>query len=385
MRKAFKFWAVCALLSAASSAAYADPALQSFLEQTISAARDKNALPGVAAVVQIDGKIEAEAAIGLRALGRPEALSLNDRWHIGSNTKAITATLIARLVEQKALRFEDPLVRAFPSLAKEMHPDYRNVTIAQLLSHTAGLPQLTDDKELAEYLAASASKKGVRAQRLALTRHYLRKPPASKSGEFSYSNIGYIIAGAIAEKAADDSWENLVRRQIFAPLGIVDAGFGPPGAPGEFDQPRGHKDIEGRLTPLEPGDPGADIPPSLGPAGTINISLRDWLLFAQDHLNGVRGRGKLLTADSYRMLHTPVTSVYALGWGAVLGEGGVPDLLTHSGSNGYWIADIRIMPKRNMIFLVVANAGNESANAAIVEIGKPLRDRLKPFEPRDGK
>ncbi|MBY0421660.1 MAG: beta-lactamase family protein, partial [Parvularculaceae bacterium] len=264
------------------SAAHADPELQKFLEETLVAARDKNKLPAVAALVQIDGKIEAEAALGVRALGHPEPATTKDRWHIGSDTKAFTATLIARLVEKKVLRFDDTLAASFPSFAKAIDPGYRTVTIAQLLSHTAGLPALTDEKDLADYLAASARAKGVRAQRSALARHYLKRPPASKVGEFAYSNVGYIIAGAIAEARTGKAWEDLIRVEIFAPLGIVDAGFGPPGEPGRIDQPRGHRDRDGALTPLEPNDPNADNPASLGPAGTINITLRDWLLFAQD-------------------------------------------------------------------------------------------------------
>jgi hypothetical protein len=58
----------------------------------------------------------------------------------------------------------------------------------------------------------------------------------------------------------------------------------------------------------------------------------------------------------------------------------MPLLLTHSGSNGHWLADIRIMPKHDMIILFVSNAGNDAANRAIMDIGKPLRDRLKPFD-----
>jgi CubicO group peptidase (beta-lactamase class C family) len=104
------------------------------------------------------------------------------------------------------------------------------------------------------------------------------------------------------------------------------------------------------------------------------------VLFAQDQLEGAHGRGKLLKAETYRKLQTPVTGNYALGWGVRLGPDGVPLLLTHSGSNGYWLADIRIMPRHDMIFLVVMNAGNEAAEQAVKDIGKPLKDRLKPFE-----
>jgi CubicO group peptidase (beta-lactamase class C family) len=102
--------------------------------------------------------------------------------------------------------------------------------------------------------------------------------------------------------------------------------------------------------------------------------------FAQDQLDGVHGHGKLLKAETYRKLHTPVTGNYALGWGAKLEPDGVPLLLTHTGSNGFWVADVRIMPKHDMILLLVMNAGTDAANAAVKEIGQPLKDRLKPFE-----
>ena len=150
--------------------------------------------------------------------------------------------------------------------------------------------------------------------------------------------------------------------------------------PDTVDQPWGHQDVAGKAVALDPANPASDNPPALGPAGTINISLRDWMLFAQDQLDGINGHGKLLTAATYRILHTSVTENYAYGWGILPGPDGMPLLLTHSGSNGFWIADIRIMPKYNIITLVVSNTGNAAANAAMVHIGKPLRDRLKPFE-----
>jgi CubicO group peptidase (beta-lactamase class C family) len=220
-------------------------------------------------------------------------------------------------------------------------------------------------------------------RRAAIARHYLKKPQASKPGEFAYSNLGYIIAGAIAEARTGKAWEDLIAEQIFIPLGIKNAGFGSPGTPGKTDQPWGHLETSpGKLVPHDPAtaDIDSNTFPVIGPAGTINIALRDWLLFAQDHLDGTHGRGKLLKAETYRKLHTPLTPNQALGWGALIGPDGVPLLLTHSGSNGFWLADVRIMPKHDIITLVVMNAGNEAANHAVVDIGKPLKDRLKPFD-----
>ena len=372
--------ALVALLLTTPVVARADAALQLFLEQTLAAARDKDQLPGVAALVQINGRIEAEAALGLRALGHADPVTTRDRWHIGSDTKAFTATMIARLVEKHVMSFDETLAVSFPAFANEMDPAYRNVTLLQLLSHTAGLPPLTDDKDLPPFLAVTATVRGVTAQRAAVARKYLTMPPASKAGEFEYSNLGYIIAGAIAEARTGKSWEQLIRKQVFAPLGIRNAGFGAPATPGKTDQPWGHAETAGKLEALDPANHDRDDPPAIGPAGLINISLRDWMRFAQEHLDGLHGRGKLLTAATYRRLHAPVSERYALGWGVMLGPDRQPLLLTHAGSNGFWIADIRIMPKHDMITLVVTNSGNEAANAAIVDIGKPLKDRLKPFD-----
>ncbi len=102
--------------------------LQTFLEQTLTAARDKDNLPAVAALIQIDGKIAAEAAIGVRAIGHRKSVTTRDRWHIGSDTKAFTATLIARLVEQGVMHFDDTLADSFPAFANDMDPAYRTVT-----------------------------------------------------------------------------------------------------------------------------------------------------------------------------------------------------------------------------------------------------------------
>ena len=82
-------------------------------------------------------------------------------------------------------------------------------------------------------MAVIKSANGVKAQREAIARKYLTMPPASKAGDFAYSNLGFIIAGAIAEARTGKSWEDLIREQIFAPLGIKSAGFGPPGHAGQ--------------------------------------------------------------------------------------------------------------------------------------------------------
>ncbi len=189
-------WAAVFLM--VSTSAYADAALQSFLEQALAWLRARDHDPAIATLIQIDGKVAAEAAVGTRAVGHPESVMIDDRWHIGSDTKAFTATLIGTLVDRHEMTFEDSLEASFPALVKIMDPAYRHITVRQLLSHTAGLPPLTNpETEFPAALAAVKSVHGVSAQRAALVRYYLTKPPASAAGKFQYSNLGYFIAGAI--------------------------------------------------------------------------------------------------------------------------------------------------------------------------------------------
>jgi D-alanyl-D-alanine carboxypeptidase len=359
-------------------AAHADAALQSFLDEALAWLRNRDHDPAIAALIQIDGKVVAESAIGARSLSHPEAVTVSDQWHIGSDTKAFTATLIGTLVDRRVMSFDDTLDTSLPALAKSMNPAYRKITVRQLLSHTAGLPPLTNtETDFPTALAVVKTVRDVSAQRAALARYYLTRPPASAAEKFNYSNLGYVIAAAIAEAHAGNTWERLVRVQVFEPLGIKHVGFGPPGHSGQYDQPLGHAEVSGTLTPLDPADPDSDNPAWLGPAGTINLALKDWVLFAQDQIDGALGYGKLLRSATYKQLQTPVIDGYALGWGVRQGPDGVPVLLTHNGSNGYWMSTIRIYPKRDTIILGVANFGGAVAEKSIHDLGDGLADHLK--------
>jgi CubicO group peptidase (beta-lactamase class C family) len=349
-----------AVLLAVSPAVRAGESSGAFLHRILEAARAKHAVPAIAAWVEARGAVAADA-VGVRAQGHPEAATVDDLWQVGSDTKAFTATMIARLAERGVLSLDDTLPKLLPGMAAAMDPAWRHVTLAQLLSHTAGLPALTDGKDLPEFMEAIRGAGDVRGERAAASRHYLAMPPASKIGDFAYSNLGYVIAGAIAEARTGKSWEDLVRQEVFAPLGITHAGFGPPGTASRIDEPRGHRMLGGRLVPLDPADPSSDNPPAIGPAGTIHITLADWARFARDQMDGALGHGKLLSPAGYRRLQTPVADHYALGWGAKVDAAGMPVILAHTGSNGYWLADIRIVPPEGIIELVVMNAANAQA------------------------
>jgi D-alanyl-D-alanine carboxypeptidase len=378
--KTTRRWMV-SLLLLVGTAAHADAELQSFLDATLNDVRTRANLPAVAALVQIDGKIEAQSAVGVRAAGHPELVTRQDLWHLGSDTKSMTATLIARLVEKGFLRYDDTMAKVFPGVAARMDPTMHDVTVAQLLTHTSGLPSLSTPDQMPAFLATIRAERGVRAQRAALVLYYLSRKPVTKVGEFAYSNIGYAIVGAVAEERTGQSWEELMRNEVWRPLGIRSGGFGPPGKSGRFDQPLGHELRDEKWIALDPEARDSDNPAAIGPAGTAHMTLEDWLKFARDQLEGERGTGgKLLTTQGYRRLHTPVTKSYAMGWGVLRAADGSNAVLTHMGTNGYWVADVRIFPKHDLILLITTNAGGDVAEKADKDIARALQEHLEALD-----
>lgn len=99
--------------------------LQDALEHLIK----RHDIPGMAVVV-IDGeRIIESAAVGVRVRGSEERVTFEDAWHLGSCTKAMTATLAARLVEQGHIRWDSTIVELVPEMSVKMHPLYATVTL----------------------------------------------------------------------------------------------------------------------------------------------------------------------------------------------------------------------------------------------------------------
>ena len=110
------------------------------LRPVLEPIRKKYKLPAIAAAVILNGRTVAWGATGLRKVNSDVEVTDNDKFHLGSCTKTMTATLIGMLVERGKLRWDITLAEAFPNMVEDMHPDYRNVTLKHLLAHRAGLP-----------------------------------------------------------------------------------------------------------------------------------------------------------------------------------------------------------------------------------------------------
>jgi CubicO group peptidase (beta-lactamase class C family) len=332
--------------------------------------------PGMAAIVIRNFKAEPEQVAGIRRIGQPDLIAPGDRWHIGSDGKAMTATLIARLVEQGHLAWDRPLDQMLPDLALVMRPEYRDVTLPNLLAHRSGLPENHDD--VPYFNTFYTDRDAPTAQRLRYIGIALADSPIGpKRDKPSYSNTGLLIAAAAAEQATGKSFEILIDDEVFRPLGMKSFSFDQFGGPNE---PVGH--IDGRVADkvLDPN------PRMFAPAGAMRFSLPDWSKFCIDHLRGQHGHGRLLKAETYRFLHAAQGGDpgqgWALGWGlAQKAAGRKGPVLTHAGSDGNWNAFVALFLETGNGVLVATNSansmgGDKASLAALRALAATVADPL---------
>ncbi|HVT74724.1 MAG TPA: serine hydrolase domain-containing protein [Lacunisphaera sp.] len=344
-------------------------------------------LPALAAVVLSGDQVVAQGATGVRQAGASAAVTMADKFHLGSDTKAMTATLLALLVEEGRLTWNTTVGDVLGPVVPQMNPAWRPVTLAQLLTHHAGAPADLDAGGLWGRLWQREG--SPTAQRLQLARGVLARPPVNPPGTaYVYSNAGFALAGAMAEQVTGRPWEDLMQERLFAPLGITSAGFGAPGTPGRVDQPLGHT-TGGQ--PVPPG-PRADNPPAIAPAGTVHMTLPDWAKFVALHLRGdpsnPRRECRLLQPATFARLHHAVpdeTSPYAMGWGVLTrswARGATPQAqgrtLTHAGSNTMWYCVTWLAPERDFAVLVACNRGGDGAAKACDQAASELIKRFLP-------
>ncbi len=319
-----------------------EPVAQADLDQ----ARKDHGLPGVGVAYAKGGAAATVLVAGLRSAQATTPVTADDQWHLGSNSKSMTATLVARLVEAGGITWDTTVGDVLGAKVPDMNPAYRSVTFRHLCSHHAGLQPNIDMAQLVKFPRLDGG--DPRPDRLRYAALALQQAPVGAPGEkMVYANNGYIVAGAMLEAVFGESWETLITARVFQPLGLASAGFGPPGTPGKLDQPVGHAGA----TPYAPGGDGvADNPVALGPAGRVHMNLKDLTVYLDAHLEQP---ASFLTPDSWKTLHTPpFGGDYAMGW--MLRNGA----LWHNGSNTFWYAEMVVDPKTMTVAAVACNQGD---------------------------
>lgn len=302
---------------------------------------DGNAPGMIAAIISSEGVIAIGSA-GERKAGSGITFTTNDVVHLGSCGKAMTATMIATLVAEGKLSWDTKLIEAIPGLKNRIHTDYHIITLWQLLTHRAGIPKNPTDE-------GAFSSKEIKERRLAILEDNLKSPATHEIDKFYYSNFGYIIAACMAEQITGLSWEVLMKKRLFDPLGMSTAGFGNPNSSGSTDQPWGHnKYLWIWWHPSE-----AYYEESISPAGRIYCSIADWAKFLSLQLTT---ENPILERKYLDKLIEPPAGFYAGGWGVAEYAWAKGITLNHNGSNEIWYASVLVAPKLDRAFVVATNS-----------------------------
>jgi CubicO group peptidase (beta-lactamase class C family) len=382
------------LAAAAPTAGLAEPAAAfAALAPRLEPFTAEYQLPALAAAVVQQGRIVAAGAVGTRRVATHIPVTIDDRFHIGSDTKAMTALLAAMLVESGRLGWDTTVAAIFPELVAAMAPGIGAVTLTQLLSHTSGIPG--DNPAQERLLEQSLAQPGnLDELRYWIVARLVKQPLQSKPGAaFAYSNLGYLLAGAIIERLNAKTWEELVATRIFDPLGLRTAGFGPQSSLGRVDAPLGHLTLaNGQLKAMLAG-PNGDNPLVLGPAGTVHLSVLDFAVWAGWHAGAGKRPPALVQPATFETLHkmvitmppkpgaavgTPAQGGYGLG----MGEVGMPfssePFLFHGGSNQLNLAYIMLQPKYDFAMVLMTNRGGDKADAALKALAALLYQDFGP-------
>ncbi len=330
------------------------------LAEHVRAARGAD-VPAIGAVV-VSCRGAAETAVaGVTRVGGTEPVAAAARFNVGSNAKSMLASLAAVYVQEGRLRWATTVAEVLGPAVPGLDPALGRATLAQLLSHRAGLRAYDTGAALDSVTVTGATPS---ARRLAFAARVLREAAAYPPGSrFVYSNAGYVVAGVMLERVGGRPFEALMRERLFRPLGIAPA-FGTRVPPADGD-PWGHVARGGTVTAY--ADTAPIIPDFLQPAGDVSLSLAEYGAYLREHLCGLAGAPtRVLRAETVRDLHAPQGPDGAgLGWGQ-FELAGTPASV-HVGGTGAFSAFVAVLPRRDRAVATVTSSGDGRAALALLQ------------------
>lgn len=323
---------------------------------------------------------------GLRRLGQSAPLQSTDLMRIGSNTKAMSACVIARLVAEGRVRWDTPILAALPELSGALLPDYAAVTLAHLLDHTGGVLAfngMADDEErFMAYLSATTETlpDSLTGRRRFFARWLVNQaPPAGvvPTRDFHYSNAGYALAACMLEAITGRSFEALFEEHLVQALGVPGTWRHPSEVSAQ--QPNGHLGLAGALSAYAPEDANTEAWLAvIAPAGAWACRPDDYGVWLRWHLLALQGRSTPLPATYVQRLQSLGSQAYALGW--LTGNLNGKAVLFHTGADtGFMaIAALERSGRRASFALSNTESGNTDGsswvlsllNASLVELDR---------------
>jgi CubicO group peptidase (beta-lactamase class C family) len=302
--------------------------------------------PGFAIGVVHRGETAYARGYGCLELGEPARVGASTVFHMASVTKPFVATAIMQLVEKGRLCLEDKVARRVPYF-QMADSRYREITVRQMLNHTAGMPDVEDYHwDRPEYDDASLERY-IRT----LTTERLIGAPGERS---VYSNIGFEVLAAAIQEVAGQPFEAYVHERILAPIGMsASTLLMPRPMPGHWASPHMLDDSgEVAVQPCYPYNrPHAA-------SSTLHSSVEDMLRWALANLNLGQLGARILSADSYDAQWSPSAELEpgrAVGLSWMLGERWGRRIVQHGGGDKGFSTLILLVPELELGVVTMSN------------------------------
>lgn len=377
MLKRFRM-AACATIAVAIVAfAPAHAAPPSDLDRYVKRVFDTFETPGLAIAIAERGKPTVLRTYGVRRMGEPAKVDEHTMFSMGSTTKAFTSALLAMLVDEGKLSWDDKVVDLVPGF--RMYDPYASaeMTVRDLLVHRSGLGLGAGDLLFVPETTLT------RAQIVEKLRYI--KPARSFRSGYAYDNLLYVVAGRVIEEVCQDTWENVLRERILEPLQMqhtMTSSTTPPGANKGWPHARVSTELRGAgpMTPL-PTQMRFD---NSAPAGSLNASIADvarWIELQLGRGLDPRTNVRLYSEAQAREMWTPQTLIpisqnpeqlalaqpnfraYTLGWGFSDYRG--EPVLSHGGGVLGSVALVVIVPGKDVAFAIMTNSEETFALSAL--------------------
>lgn len=335
------------------------------IETAVERMRAAFQAPGVAVAI-VDGERLAFAkGFGVKRVGGQDPVTPDTRFAIASTTKAFTTASIALLVAEGKMKWDDPVSKHLPGFRLSDPLANELVTMRDIVSHRTGL-----SRNDALWYNTLWTREEI-LQRIS-------EVPLSRSfrSAYQYQNIMFLAAGEAVARRAGARWEDFVASRILEPLGMNNTGFSPADAQAAPDVATPHIKRKGVIVEV----PWKDIT-NIGPAGSMNSSVRDLARWTTLHLNkGMFEGRRIISEKEIEETHTPQTvihedaqarelnpdshlNVYGLGWRLQDYRGRF--LISHGGAIDGFRAQVAFLPDEKWGLVVLTNLGQTTMADAL--------------------
>jgi CubicO group peptidase (beta-lactamase class C family) len=371
----------CPLAQAATPAAET-----AALDRIVDATVERYHLPGIAVGVIENGQVVYTRTVGETVAGSGQKITPRTLFKIASNSKAMTTALLGRLVDQGKLRWDDPVTKYLPQF--RMHDPWitANMRVADLLTHSSGLPEGGGDLML--WPEPNSFTRADIIHGLGFI-----KPGYSFRSQYQYDNLLYVVAGEVAAAAGGASYETLMHREVFEPLGLDRCQVGAWNRDTVGDVATPHRRDDGRNVPI----PEAAAIPAItsAAAGGIRCDLTDMLSWARNWLVPTPTQLQWLSPQQRKTLQAPHmlipvsdqrrawdnSHIMAYGYGWRMTDVDGQWNVWHTGTLNGMYSMLSLLPDRNSGFVFMING---EAGAARTVLGEVLTKHFtRPGDTRD--